>query len=184
MIALAVLVSVRFVLQPILNWQAEVRDRLQIMTSRLDKSNALLTSASKVRAQEQVWVQQLQQAIPEFPEHKTADTAKLAIQKTIETEVQAAGVQLDLYVWLSEGEYDRAQLSYARGRFIAKGPVRSLIELQVKLEADHPYLALKEVSFGADSMMSGVDEATATMTVVFDSYYRTVSFDAMLGSNK
>ena len=142
---LALLVFLRFVLVPWIEWQDEKNIELQTLTKRLVRSEALLAARDEVLAQSEVAKQKssdlkLGLAI-------TSDTAqyKVEFQEDLQAKLDAMNVQLSSFEWLSEQEIGAFAIKTGRVNVRFKGAVADIVQAHAMLEIDFPGLVVKDL---------------------------------------
>jgi hypothetical protein len=167
-----VLAALRFVLMPWIHSQAESRERLQVLTQRLDRSVGVRQNrAAILRA-----AKELQAAAAEaesrFPAAPDAAAFRLDSQRQIGAIVAAAGLKMALFDWLLEGRLEGNSLSYGRVRFQAEGALKDLVRVDGELEGSLPFLAVREMQLALTTPAPAPNETRGTLTIVADLFYR------------
>lgn len=168
----AVLALLRFAVVPWLDAQADARERLQVLTQRLDRSvgvvqnrDAILGAAAALRAATEA-------ARGRFPTAVTAESFRLDDQRRIGAIVAGAGLKLALFDWVLEGAVPDGGLAYARIRFQVEGALSDVMRVHGDLEGGLPYMAVREMQLNLGSGAAGPDDTSAALTVVADLYFR------------
>ena len=168
----AVLALLRFAVVPWLDAQADARERLQVLTQRLDRSvgvvqnrEAILSAAAALRAS-------TADSRGRFPIAASAEAFRLDEQRRIGAVVAGAGLKLALFDWVLEGTVPDGGLAYGRVRFQVEGALRDVIRVHGELEGGLPNIAVREVLLNLGMATTQANETSATMAVVADSFFR------------
>lgn len=175
LIALAVLGSVRFLLIPWLDYQAESIERLSVLTKRLDRASALIQNreqiaASLVRAERETLAVR-----GRFPQAVDLQTFRLSAQERVTEAVARRGFGIKLFEWAADGELKQAGLRYSRARVQLEGGFRDLATLQADLEASFPNMLVKELTVASPASIRAPDDVVVSMNLVVDFYFRPAS---------
>lgn len=168
----AVLAVLRFGIVPWIDSQAQARERLQVLTQRLDRSVGVVQNRKAILDAQKTLRAASARAHGRFPAAPSAEAFRLDNQRRIGAIVTASGAQLALFDWLLEGRLKDTDLSYGRVRFQVDGPLRDVVRAHAELEGNLPSLVVREVQLNLSSPAAGPDEARTTMTVIGDLFFR------------
>jgi hypothetical protein len=172
LLGIAVLLAVvRFIALPWVHAQAEARERLQVLTQRLDRSVGLQQNREAILGARKTFETATASARRRFPAPRTAEAFHLESQRRIGALVTASGLQLALFDWLLDGRIEDAGLAYARTRFQVEGPLRDVVRVHGELEGNLPFMAVREVQLNLVNAAPRLDDTRATMTIVADLYF-------------
>lgn len=169
----AALAFVRFVVVPWLDAQSEARERLQVMTQRLDRSTGVVQNREAIVAAAQELEAAAATARSRFPEADSVESFRLEGQRRIGGMVNAAGLKLAMFDWVLEGAVEEGGLAYGRARFQVEGALRDVARLHGEMEGSLPAMSLRELQLNVSSPAASLGETNATLIVVADFFYRT-----------
>jgi hypothetical protein len=166
------LAAVRFLVIPWLDIQADMFERLDVLTNRLDRSTGVITNRDAILKS----VAGLEAANTadrvRFPESAGTEAFRLETQQRVTSIVAARSVQLEVFDWILDREPDKAGFGQVRGRVFLKGDMRQLGLLLGDLEGGLQNMVVREAVYTFDLPVSGSGEWTASMTVVADFHFR------------
>ena len=167
------LVTLRFVAVPWIQAQGEQRQRLQVLTQRLDRSLGVVGNGEAIAAAQRHLGTDTTALRDRYPETADPEGFRLEAQRAIGAVVSRTGVTLGLFDWLLDGESAEARLAYGRVRIRLEGPLSKVILAHGELEASLPYAAVRELAVDLREPAARPDETQAGATLVVDLYYRT-----------
>ena len=171
----AVLALLRFGVVPWVEAQAAARERLQVLTQRLDRSVGVVRNSEAIlSAREQLRVA-ADAARKRFPDAPSVEGFRLEGQRRIGAVVSGVGLQVALFDWLMDGSVDDAGLGFGRVRLQVEGPIRDIARLHGELEGALPFMAVREMQLNFRGQAAGLDETPVTMTLVADLYFRRLA---------
>ena len=168
----ATLAVARLVVVPWVEAQGAARERLQVLTQRLDRSAAVIGSREKVLAAREELRAATELALGPFPVADSVDAFRLDAQRQVAGIVESVGLQVSLFDWLLDGQVDKAGLRSGRIRLQVEGPVGDVARLHGELEGRLPFLAARDVQVNFQGMGPDLSEVRASLTLVADLYYR------------
>jgi len=170
-----VLVALRFALVPWAEAQVERRQQLEVLTQRLDRSAGVIEDKSEILAA-QGRLRKLSKATLEiFPEVDDQDRFRLDAQRMLSGIAGRGDVKVTLFDWIVDGDSAKAGLAYGRVNASLQGPLESLVAVQGQVEGEMPFAAVREVKLETPGNgVSGLADASATLLLVIDLFYRPV----------
>jgi hypothetical protein len=168
----AVLAALRFLVVPWIQAQSDARDRLQVLSKRLDRSVGVLQNEQAIRKAAAQLEAALQQARDRFPTSASLESFRLENQQRLGAVVSSGGSRVALFDWVMEGAVPGSGLAYSRMRFQVEGALRDIVRVHGDIEGSLPNLVLRELQISVASPAGSLGENTATMTVVADLYHR------------
>lgn len=166
------LVALRFVAVPWIQAQGEQRQRLQVLTQRLDRSLGVVGNGAAIGAAQRRLEADAATLRARFPEAADPEDFRLESQRAVGAVATRAGATLGLFDWLLDGEAAEARLAYGRVRIRFEGPLSKVILAHAELEASMPHAAVRELAVDLREPAAGPDETRAGATLVLDLYYR------------
>lgn len=168
----AVLAGLRFIVVPWVDSQNDARDRLQVLTQRLDRSVGVAQNREAILAARQQLQEANAQAHERFPAAESVDAFRIQGQRRMAAVAAAAGLKLNLFEWLLDGQDPAAALAFGRVRLQVEGAPRDLARLHASLEGQLPHVAVREVQLTAPRGVAGPADGKATLTLVADVFFR------------
>lgn len=170
----AVLAALRFGVVPWVEAQAAARERLQVLTQRLDRSVGVIENRDAVLAAAGALETATGEARARFPEFDSAETFRLEGQRRIGGLVAAGGLSLAMFDWVLEGMVEEGGLAWGRARFQAEGALRDVARLHGELEGSLPAMSVRELQLNVAGPAASLGDTRATLIVVADLFYRPV----------
>lgn len=165
----ATLAVVRFVVVPWVNSQADVHDRLFAVTRQLDRAEAIVEAGSELQARRAALAAIVAELAARAPLAKPGSEHRVQVQRELRAAVESAGLKLNVFEWVFDGETEAAGLSFGRLRLQLEGSLRKVAEAHVGIEAGFPHVFVREMSV---SVRAGGAARTAIATMELDLYYR------------
>lgn len=166
------LAVVRFLILPWISSQDDVRDQLEVLTKRLDRSTGVLLNRDAITNT----LLRIEKANAtdrsRFPISEDAESFRLEAQQRVTGIVESQSLRIDVFDWVFDGPPDASGLGFVRGRIYLKGDMRRLALLLGSLEGDLPNMVVREALYSFENPVSGSGEFRATMTLVADFHYR------------
>jgi hypothetical protein len=168
----AVLALLRFAVVPWNEAQGESRDRLQVLTQRLDRSVGVVRNRDAILAAREELGVAAEAARGRFPTAASPEAFRLDGQRRVGAVVSAAGLQLALFDWVLDGSVPDAGLGYGRIRFQVDGPLKDIARLHAELEGELPFLVVREMQLNFRGEAAALDDTPVSMTLVADLFFR------------
>jgi hypothetical protein len=166
---LGIVLALRFVLTPWVEWIAEKHEELQVLTDRLERSDSVLANKREIRLAFAEHSKNNASLRSRFPVAILPNDYRIKVQQHIGEIATTSGLTVQSFEWLVESEVDAAGMRYVRSRFTISGSSRGLAEMHAKLESEYPNLLIQEVSFGAGGLpVADADTVGQNLTLVGD----------------
>jgi len=168
------LVVIRFVIVPWLDWQAEQRDALAVMTQRLDRAVGVIENRVAID-KGVIEVEKNVVGLRErFPSEPDLETFRLQSQQQVAAIATEFGLNLRVFEWVLDGEDPDARLVHSRSRVQLEGSARALAKGQANLETRLSNVAVREVILNFRNPSVGPDDQ-GSLTLVMDLYRRPIA---------
>jgi hypothetical protein len=168
----AVLALLRFGVMPWIQAQNDARDRLQVLTQRLDRSVGVVSNRDAILAARDQLSGAAAAARSRFPAAASREAFQLDSQRRVGAVISTTGLKLALFDWVLDGKVDDAGLEYGRIRFQVEGPLRDMVRLHGDLEGTLPFLVVREVQLNFRGEAAALDDTAVTLSVVADLFFR------------
>jgi len=166
-----VLAALRFGVVPWLQAQAEARERLQVLTQRLDRSVGVRQNRGAILESREALAKAATLTIKRFPEAADPAAFRLEGQRQISTIVTGAGLKVVLFDWLLDGRVAGTGLAYGRARLQVEGSIRDLIAVEAGLEGAVSHMVILEADVSLPRGAEKADDSAGTLSIVADLYY-------------
>ena len=168
----AVLVAIRFVLVPWLEWQNDRHDALVVLTKRLDRSVGVIENRAAIERSSKELSDARTKYRAFFREADSLEAFKLSAQQEISSVVSQMGLRVTLFDWVVDKFDDPPPVMRARARIQFAGPIPSLASVHGRLETQFPALVVREVRVDPQYPTSVPADTPGSMTLVMDLYFR------------
>lgn len=171
---LAAVLVVRFAFLPWGEWFTEQRTRLEVLTDRLERSNAVLRNRERIVSTLAKHEELIAVARGPFPVESIVTDYKIKVQQSIGAIVgRSSSNNVQTFEWIFEGKAEAQSLRYLRARITIVGTSRALSDAHAALEGEYPNMVVRELSFNATGFGVGdPDGAGQTLTLVSDFFFR------------
>lgn len=163
---LVVLVLIRFVVQPLWEWQQQSLEQISLFAKREHRSQQVLAQQSTISNAVQGWQQLSQQVSQLYPKYNDNSQAQLSAQQAIQQQVTTQKARFELFDWLMQPNIE------------ASGVQRAIVKLRVvgspeAIAALHADLASKSHLRVLNSNFTWQNQLTvfSTVTANFDLLY-------------
>lgn len=173
LVALVMLLAIRFVWLPWTEWSDTARSELQVLTQRLDRSVGVVENGIAIRAAERDLTKRHTELRAMFRTEEDPEAFKLAAQRDVSTWSAEAGVRLDVFDWVVSDDDPPGQqaLRQVRARIQLSGQLRSLALLHGRFESSMPYAVIRENRVRPVNSADGAADSPASMTLVIDFFH-------------
>jgi hypothetical protein len=169
--ALGVLLFVKFVVLPWLDWQSAQRETLMILTKRLDRSLGVVANSTKIvetRAALRTEVAKLEDL---FPKVKSSSDRKLEAQRSIEEVAIQNGVSVSSFDWVFQTESKPGEVGYARARILIGGDLRSIALMHGAIESNLRGVTIRDLLVTPNGLAREPLAKSSTMSLTADFYF-------------
>jgi hypothetical protein len=169
---LLALAAVRFLILPWIESQGDARDRLEVLTNRLDRSLGVVLNREAIRSSRQELEKANAAERSKFPESKDVSNFQLEAQQRVTGIIQSRTLQVEAFDWILNEPPGPNGFGYIRCRLLVRGDQRALAFLLGELEGNSPNISVREATFNFESPARGPVEAKTLMTLIADFYFR------------
>jgi hypothetical protein len=173
--AVVLLAAIRFGLVPWVESQAEQRDRLQMLTQRLDRSEGVVANREAIVAARERLAKEAEGYRERFSRFATTDEFRLVTQQRFTGLMQANGANVRVFDWVLDGDVPDSGLSYGRARVTLEGPFRDVVRAHAELEAVMRAGAIREFTVTARAPSPEPGDTLVEGLMLVDLYYRKVA---------
>jgi hypothetical protein len=170
--AVVVLAAVRFGLVPWAESQVEQRDRLQMLTQRLDRSEGVVANRDAILAAREKLAKDAEGYRERFTRAASTDEFRLVTQQRFSGLMQANGANVRVFDWVLDGDVPESGLSYGRARVTLEGPFRDVVRAHTELEAVMRAGAIREFTVTARAPAPEPGDTLVEGLMIVDFYYR------------
>ncbi len=167
----AVLAAMRFVVVPWAESQAGVHDRLFAITRQLDRAEAMVETGSELKARRDALAAVAAELAARAPLATPGSEHRVQVQRELRAAVESAGLKLNSFEWILDGETGTVGLVFGRVRLQMEGQLRKVAEAHVSIEAGLPHAFIRDLS--VNIRRGGRLDTTANASMELDLYYRS-----------
>ncbi len=169
---LLTLLSLRFVVLPWLEMQADARERLEVLTNRLDRSAGVVMNRNDI-TQSAMRLEQANLTVrASFPSADGPESSRLASQQRV-TEIAATqSLTIEGFEWIFDSPAETEGIPFVRGRIYFKGDMRRMAFLLGTLETQLPNMTVREAVHTFENPVYGSDEYRTSLMLIADFYFR------------
>jgi hypothetical protein len=164
-----VLAVARFVLVPWLAAQADMHDRLYAVTRQLDRAEAVVVAGPDLQARRDGLAATVAELVARAPQAGAGSEHRVQMQRQLRSAVESAGLKVQLFEWVFDGESATTGLAFGRVRMQLEGTLREVAEAHVMIEAGSPYVFVRSLVV---NVRNSRNRGSAGATVELDVYYR------------
>jgi hypothetical protein len=157
----------RFVLVPWLGAQTSMHDRLYAVTRQLDRAEAIVVAGPDLQARRDSLAATVADLLARAPQAASGSEHRVQVQRQLRTAVESAGLKVQLFEWVFDGESAPTGLSFGRVRMQLEGTLREVAEAHVTIEAGFPHVFVRSLVLNVRTRGSA-----AGATVELDLYYQ------------
>ena len=170
---LAALLAVRFVLLPWRESQDEALERLQVLTDRLDRSEAVYANREVIKKTLAKLEKATEATRVRFPDAADEAAFRLEQQQAISSKLGAAGLTVSEFNWVLSGESPETNLKFSRLRLQTSGDVGAIARFVSALETADPHLLVREMILSpVNAQQISLGSSATQLTLIVDAYYR------------
>ena len=171
MLGLALTLAImRFVVVPWVAAQEGKHDQLFAITRQLDRAEAVVEVGSELTARRGAMAAAVSELAARAPLANPGSEHQLQVQRELRAVVESAGLQLQVFEWVLDGEAEAAGLVFGRVRLQLEGQLRNLADAHVGIEAGFPHVFVRDVV--VNIRRGGQLSSVANATFEIDLYYQ------------
>jgi hypothetical protein len=160
----------RFVLVPWLGAQTGMHERLYAVTRQLDRAEAIVEAGPDLQARRDSLARTVADLLARAPQAASGSEHRVQVQRQLRTAVESAGLKVQLFEWVFDGESAPTGLAFGRVRMQLEGTLREVAEAHVTIEAGLPHVFVRSVAVNVRTR--GNRGSAAGATVELDLYYQ------------
>lgn len=165
-----VLAIARFILVPWFDAQADMSDRLYAVTRQLDRAEAVVAIGPDLEARRDSLARTVEKLVARAPQAESGSEHRVQVQRQLRTIVESAGLNVQLFEWVFDGESEPTGLAFGRVRMQLEGTLREVAEAHVMIEAGLPHVFVRSLLVNVRS--GGSSAGNAGATIELDLYYQ------------
>lgn len=176
---LAALGAIRFILIPWWQHQVSMREELDLLTKRYERSASVVANRQLIEESERKITASLGQLRPMFAEFAAVEPFQLDAQQKINQIAASHSVRLNVFAWVLDEPVAEGVAHRVRARMLASGKMGDLAVFQAELETRFPSSSVVESNLISSGEM-GVGNA-GSLTVVMDFFFLPIPAQAAAG---
>lgn len=150
LVLLVVLVMLRFVVVPFLDYQAETKEQLELLTQQLDKAEQLMRSKEQLQQAKKASEQQLKQLSELFYKEENSAQFRLNQQQFVQQQLHAFQTEVSFFDWLGQKQLADGQIEVHQARIILQGSFSDLMRAYTEVIAAMPTVRVSEFELVKD----------------------------------
>jgi hypothetical protein len=163
--------TIQFLLLPWIQFRSELRDEVQALTKRLDRSEAVLNNKDEMQALSQKLQTTSGPILQLIPAPENEEAFRLAMQQRVSSMVGESGSTLSVFDWAFSGEIEGTDMRFVRSRITVAGDVASLAKLQALLDVRFPNAVIRDWSLIAEQEVARGQQFKASLSAVIDFHF-------------
>jgi hypothetical protein len=160
----------RFVLVPWLGVQADMHDRLYAVTRQLDRAEAVVAAGPDLQVRRDSLAATVAELVARAPQAESGSEHRVQVQRELRSVVESAGLKVQVFEWVFDGESAPTGLAFGRVRMQLEGTLRQVAEAHVTIEAGFPHVFVRSLAVNLRNRRSSAGVAGATFEL--DLYYQ------------
>ena len=160
----------RFILVPWLGAQADMSDRLYAVTRQLDRAEAVVAAGPDLQARRDSLAKTVAELVARAPQAESGSEHRVQVQRQLRAAVESAGLKVQLFEWVFDGENAPTGLAFGRVRMQLEGTLREIAEAHVMIEAGLPNVFVRSLAVNVRNRGNRGSAAGATLEL--DLYYQ------------
>lgn len=165
---LALLLTIRFVVVPWLDWQDEQRTALYSLTQKLEKSKGIVLVKDQLTEGLAAAESSMEAFLTTFPQSEDSQTYRLALMQKFQAEFEPLQVNMDLFDWVTEEAVENTTLVRGTVSLTISGKPQQVALAQMLLEKNFQALVIRQLrSSGASQLSTESDIKLNLMINVF-----------------
>lgn len=162
------LAAARFILMPLLEWQADKREQLQVVTQQLERAIRLKNSGPEQEQQLQNLQQIKADVLGLYPDASQTTQFKLSIQQQLEQQLTEQELEVNLFDWLSQQTEQNGSVERHQIRLVVQGPPHIIMTAFMNTLISKPWLRVLDIQLqlrNATRRNPGTTAATITLDI-------------------
>lgn len=144
LLLLVVLAFLRFAVVPFLDYQAQSKEQLELLTQQLDKAEQLMNSKEQLQQVKLATEQQFNQLREVFFKDENSAQFRLSQQQFMQQQLLAFNAEVSFFDWLGQKQLADGQIEVHQARIIVEGDFTDLMRSYTEVVAALPTLRVTE----------------------------------------
>jgi hypothetical protein len=166
---------IKYLLVPWVEGQYEDRMRLQALSNKLARSEALLIDQTEILKMRDQSVATVNSFRGRLPLGISADVLRLQTQDRLGAMAAKRSLQVTVFDWILDGAVDAGDTRFAKARLQVSGSVSGFGRFQSEIEGGFPNAVIRSVRAFGVAEIAGPGDTGVSAELVIDFYYRTSS---------
>ncbi len=172
LVVLAALLSIKFLLLPLMEWQDESIAALELTQQKLQRAEGLLAKKEALQAEQRLMQKQLEQALAGVPVVSDVQQIRIETLQKMQRLLEPSGVTVSLFDIASEQSLADTGVSAAILNIELKGKLPQLALAHFELEQQFPNLVVNQFRLSGGRMDGKRD---ITLVMMANYYFRTAA---------
>lgn len=162
LVVVLILATIRFVLLPVLEWQAQKREQLQVTSQQLERAIRLKNSAPEQESQLAKLQQLTSTALSLYPNANQNTQFRLNIQQQLEQQLTGQGLEVNLFDWLAQQTELNGSIERYQIRMVLQGQPQQIMAAYMHVLINKPWLKVQDIQL---RNIMGSHQPTTTATI-------------------
>ena len=172
LVVLAALLSIKFLMLPLMEWQDESIAALELTQQKLQRAEGLLAKKEALQAEQRLMQKQLEQALAGVPVVSDVQQIRIETLQKMQRLLEPSGVTVSLFDIASEQSLADTGVSAAILNIELKGKLPQLALAHFELEQQFPNLVVNQFRLSGGRMDGKRD---ITLVMMANYYFRTAA---------
>ena len=165
------LAAIQFLLIPWIQYRSELREEVQALTKRLDRSESVLKNKDELKALSQKLEATSGPILQFIPAPENEEAFRLVMQQSVSSMVGESGSTLSVFDWAFSGEVEGTDIRFVRARITVVGDVAPLAKLQTLLDLRLSNAVIRDWSLVAEREVARGALSRSSFNAVIDFHY-------------
>lgn len=139
------LAAARFILLPLLEWQADKREQLLVVTQQLERAARLKNSGPEQEQQLQILQHLKAETLSLYPDASQTTQFRLTMQQQLEQQLTEQGLEVNLFDWLSQQTEQNGSIERHQIRLVVQGQPQLIMTAFMKTLVTKPWLRVLDI---------------------------------------
>jgi hypothetical protein len=165
------LAAIQFLLIPWIQYRSELREEVQALTKRLDRSESVLKNKDELKASSQKLEATSGPILQFIPAPENEEAFRLVMQQSVSSMVGESGSTLSVFDWAFSGAVEGTDIRFVRARMTVIGDAPSLAKLQTLLDVRLANAVVRDWSLVAEGEVARGALSRSYFNAVIDFHY-------------
>lgn len=145
LIIAAILAAIQFIVVPLMGYQDQQHQELELLKQRLARSEQLLENREEIAELKKALVENQQQMLNAIPEASDKTIFRISLQGDIQAILRKHNVKMNEFNWLTDEQQVSQNVQLQRAKIIIEAPVSQLAQAHFSLTQELPSIRFVDV---------------------------------------